>query len=74
MSKRQVIMLLGAIVMLAPHLGLPDVGDKIFLAVVGLLIIFVAYRVHPPASDNRREGDRPFVEHHMPEGDAAKTS
>lgn len=54
-------MILGLLIIIFLFLGLPDSLDKILAVIVGLLVIFVAYRM-PPES-RRQSGPMPYVEH-----------
>ena len=49
MSKRQVIMLLGVLIIFLPFLGFTSFWDMIINVLVGLLIIGIAYRMAPIA-------------------------
>ena len=62
MSKRQLLILLGAWVMVYLFLGFPAAWDKIFALLTGAFIIFVAFKQKnaAPASSPR---DVPYVEH-----------
>ncbi len=47
MSKRQVIMVIGLLLMVSPFLGFPSGWDKFFSLIGGFLTIVVAYRMSP---------------------------
>lgn len=66
MSKRQIIILLGAlIIVLALFSGLPMVWNTIAYVVIGVLIIMTAYTIRPIAlSDTKKETSAPFVDVH----------
>jgi len=61
MSKRQVLMLLGALVAIFLFLGFPQTFDKVIAVFLGLLIIVVAYRL-PVVTIDRKSGI-PYAEH-----------
>ncbi len=61
MSKRQLLMLLGILVISFLFLGLPFIFDRILAVIVGLIVVAVAYRLPPePKSALSR---MPYVEH-----------
>ena len=62
MSKRQVLIVLGVLVMIFLFLGFPPEWDKILALVFGLLIIVVSFRIRStpkPVAPDRV----PYVEH-----------
>ncbi len=63
MSKRQILIILGVLTMIIPYLGFPETGDKILSIIVGILVIFVAYRLKPESSarDNYQDA-KPYVD------------
>ncbi len=74
MSKRQVLMILGVLVIIVPHLGFPDDNwDAVILGILGVLVIAVAYKIGPAAAPADRSEEKPFVDHHNP-GSSAPTS
>lgn len=44
MSQRQILVLIGIIIMILPVLGFPMVWKQIFFAVIGLSLIYVAFK------------------------------
>lgn len=54
MSKRQVIMFLGVIVIFLPFLGFPTNWDTIISVLVGILIIGIAYKMSPVTKYNAK--------------------
>ena len=65
MSKRQIIMLLGVlIIFIALFSGLPTVWNTCMYVIIGLIIIAVAYTTSKPAQDQLRKafGSAPFVD------------
>ncbi len=65
MSKRQILMLLGAWMIVFLFLGFPHSWDKLFAVVCGLLVIAISYRIHPQASVAAPRA-MPYVEHKSP--------
>ena len=63
MSKRQIIMVLGALVALLLFLGFPSAWQKAFEVIAGFLIIIIAYRMSPNVNDKRSRDSVPYVEH-----------
>ena len=64
MSKRQILMILGVLVMVLLYLGFPTGWDKILMIILGAFIAIVAYRLRPEGQSNSGEKkDMPFVEH-----------
>lgn len=74
MSSRQIIIILGVLVILLPFLGFNSNWDKIINILIGLLIIILSYRLSPIKQNKKTdiEGDKientktqndlPFVE------------
>jgi hypothetical protein len=62
MSKRQIIILLGVLIIILPFLGLPDSWKTILFILIGLLLILLAYTVKVKAPEIPKE-NVPFVEH-----------
>jgi flagellar biosynthesis component FlhA len=60
MSKRQTLMVLGFLVISLLHLGFPASWDKIISALIGVIIIFIAFHLK---SDSQRTKKYSFVEH-----------
>lgn len=44
MSQRQILVLIGVIIMVLPVLGFPMVWKQIFFAFIGLVLIYVAFK------------------------------
>lgn len=75
MSKRQFIMLLGALIIILPFLGFPSSWDTAIMVLIGVLIIILAYNIKPLIIDNSKndikrvysegklETNLPFVDH-----------
>lgn len=61
MSKRQVLMLLGILIMILFFLGFPEYVREIIAIVAGLLIVFIAYRLKPEGS-SKPSGAPSYVE------------
>jgi uncharacterized membrane protein YuzA (DUF378 family) len=63
MSKRQIIMILGALVIIIalPILGFPSAWDNIAYIIIGIIIIAVAYLMEPVRSVAKPAA--PYVEH-----------
>lgn len=60
MSKRQVLMLLGALMIVVFWLpGFPYAIEKALAVVFGVLIIFIAYRLKPEV--RKRNGDQQYT-------------
>lgn len=57
MSKRQLLCLLGAWVMLFLFLGLPSSWLKVIAVVSGLVIIFISYNLPHQARENNSENN-----------------
>jgi hypothetical protein len=47
MSKRQIIMILGALIVLIQFLGFPSSWNKFFTFICGIVVIGIAYRMAP---------------------------
>ena len=65
MSKRQIIILLGAlIIIIALFSGLPTSWNTTLYVLIGLMIIVVAYTTSKPAQDQLKKafGSVPFVD------------
>jgi hypothetical protein len=62
MSKRQVIMILAALVAVIQFLGFPTSWNKFFAFVCGILIIGIAYRMAPRVK-TVNTGSLPYDEH-----------
>ena len=63
MSKRQIIMLLGFIIIaLAIVSGLPSVWNTVLYIVIGISIIMVAYLMRPAIS-GEPDPSAPFIDH-----------
>jgi hypothetical protein len=65
MSKRQFIMIFGAIVAALPFLGFPSLWDTALYVIVGLFIIVMAYRLDhaKPNMAAKQSSDLPYAEH-----------
>jgi hypothetical protein len=62
MSKKQILILLGAWVMLFTFLGFPEYWDKIISLVTGCVVIIVAYLLPSPEQE-KFTANLPFVEY-----------
>jgi hypothetical protein len=62
MSKRQVLMLIGVIVVIVPFLGFPSSWQRFFEIVCGILVIGIAYSMAPKIKPVD-SADLPFSEH-----------
>lgn len=62
MSKKQILILLGAWMMLFTFLGFPEFWDKIISLVTGLIVILVSYLL-PLKSEQNSTANLPFVEY-----------
>ena len=58
-------MVLGALVFVSPFLGFPSAWDMWFIAILGVLIVIVAYLIRPdsaPAVPGSTDSAVPYVE------------
>ncbi|MBU6231428.1 MAG: hypothetical protein KGI45_02400 [Patescibacteria group bacterium] len=62
MSKRQIIMVLGAIVVILPFSSFPSGWIEAGIVICGLAVIAIAYSMGPKARSSAHSGDMPFVE------------
>ena len=62
MSKRQVLIVFGALIIIFPFLGFPDGWKKVFDVIFGVVIIGIAYSMAPKARQTEA-GDAPWSEH-----------
>ena len=63
MSKRQIIILLGVlIIIIALFSGLPTLWNTIVYVVIGVLIVAVAYTIRPTSQKVVHENSVPFVD------------
>lgn len=72
MSKRQWLMIFGVIVAALPFLGFPSSWDTVIYIVVGILIIFLSYRILPDGKPQSPDA-MPFVEHKNDHGQINNT-
>ncbi len=79
MSKRQIIILLGLLIILLPFLGFNSRWDTVISVIVGILIIYLASSIQPQnlskkdsinksqsfsnSTDTQESQDLPFVDH-----------
>ena len=65
MSKRQLIILLGAlIILLALIAGFPSPWNSALNVILGVLIIFVAYTTKPSSAAAKKDRSAPYVDAH----------
>ena len=57
MSKRQVLMILGVIIMILLFLGFPSAWDKFFAVAIGAIIVAVSYSIGSAERRAQREED-----------------
>ena len=70
MSKRQMLMLIGAWVLLLAAPGFPPAWKSVLLVITGIGIIVFAYRMPAPASGDRPAADLPFTDYQKSQSDA----
>ncbi len=67
MSKRQIIILLGVlIIIIALFSGFPTLWNTIAYIVVGVLIIMTAYTIQPQTKESEDTTSAPFIETQTP--------
>lgn len=54
MSKERSLLILGLVIMAFPNLGFPNSVEKIFAAILGLLVILVGYRIYFERSSKKQ--------------------
>jgi TRAP-type C4-dicarboxylate transport system permease small subunit len=63
MSKRQWLIIFGVIVAILPFLGFPSSWIAVLSVIIGILIVFIAYRIQPNSISKNSKEAMPFSEH-----------
>ncbi|MEK7501731.1 MAG: hypothetical protein AAB629_02285 [Patescibacteria group bacterium] len=65
MSKRQWLMILGALIIALPFLGFPSSLDTVIYIIVGIIIIAISYRLNSGKvmKEEEKSPAMPYVEH-----------
>ena len=72
MSKEKLLLICGFVIIALPHLGFPNLTEKIIFAVLGLIVMAIAYgyffaKTKKPAKPTRTPKPKVIVEERIPE-------